>query len=62
VAHDVVLPMRLRHGNAELAMFSIIAQVGTAADVTVEELVIESFYPADESTARALRSLNPRRP
>jgi transcriptional regulator with XRE-family HTH domain len=60
VAHDVVLPMRLRHGDVELAMFSIVAQVGTAADVTVEELVIESFYPADESTAHTLRSLNAR--
>jgi len=25
-------------------------------DVTVEELAIESFYPADERTARALTS------
>jgi hypothetical protein len=28
--------------------------VGTPLDITVEELAIESFYPADEATAEAL--------
>jgi hypothetical protein len=28
--------------------------IGTPMDVTVAELAIESFYPADESTAAAL--------
>jgi hypothetical protein len=28
--------------------------IGTPMDVTVEELAIESFYPADAGTARAL--------
>lgn len=37
-------------------MFSISAAVGTATDVTVDELVIESFYPADAATAAALRN------
>jgi hypothetical protein len=50
---DVVLPLRYRHGDQELAMFSISARVSTATDVTVEELAIESFYPADGATASA---------
>ena len=50
---DVVLPLRYRHGDQELAMFSISARVSTATDVTVEELAIESFYPADAATASA---------
>jgi hypothetical protein len=41
--------------DARLAAFSISAAVGTATDVTVEELAIEAFYPADEATARVLR-------
>lgn len=53
--HDVVLPMVLRHGDTQLSMFTITASVGTASDVTVEELVVESFYPADASTAELLR-------
>jgi transcriptional regulator with XRE-family HTH domain len=51
----VVLPLRYRLGEHELALFSISAAVGTAADVTVEELAIEAFYPADDTTARLLR-------
>ena len=52
----VVLPLRYRHGHRELSFFSISATVGTATDVTIDELVIEAFYPADEATAAALRS------
>ena len=51
----VVLPLRYLHGERELAFFSISASVGTATDVTVEELAIEAFYPADAATAAALR-------
>ncbi|MEP7021207.1 MAG: helix-turn-helix transcriptional regulator [Pseudonocardiales bacterium] len=54
---DVVLPLRYRHGEQELSFFSISAMVGSATDVTVEELAIESFYPANEATAAALRAL-----
>jgi DNA-binding XRE family transcriptional regulator len=51
----VVLPLRYRLGEHELALFSISAAVGTATDVTVEELAIEAFYPADDASARVLR-------
>jgi transcriptional regulator with XRE-family HTH domain len=59
---DVVLPLVFRHDIGELSMFSIAASVGTATDVTVEELQIESFYPADESTAQLLQQLRSRAP
>jgi transcriptional regulator with XRE-family HTH domain len=52
----VVLPLRYRHRGKELALFSISAAVGTATDVTVQELTIESFYPADAHTAAVLRA------
>jgi hypothetical protein len=55
----VVLPLRYRRGDQELVLFSISAAVSTAADVTVEELAIESFYPADRATAMALSSAAP---
>jgi len=54
---DVVLPLRYRLGTRELSFFSISAAVGTATDVTVEELHIEAFYPADPATAEILRGL-----
>jgi transcriptional regulator with XRE-family HTH domain len=43
----------LRYGD--LSFISITAVFGTPLDVTVSELAIEAFYPADASTAAALR-------
>lgn len=51
----VVVPLRLRHDAGELAFFSLVAACGTPTDITVDELVIESFFPADEFTASILR-------
>jgi transcriptional regulator with XRE-family HTH domain len=52
---DIVVPLRLRHGDGELAFFSTIATFGTPLDITVAELAIEAFYPADAATAAVLR-------
>ena len=52
---DVIVPLRYRpEPGVELSFISITAVVGTPMDVTVEELAIESFYPADSATAAAL--------
>jgi len=51
---DVVVPLRYRANGRELSFLSITAVVGTPMDVTVSELAIESFYPADAPTAAAL--------
>jgi transcriptional regulator with XRE-family HTH domain len=55
--HDVFVPLRLLTARGELAFLGTIATFGTAVDVTVSELSIESFFPADAATARALREL-----
>jgi hypothetical protein len=44
-----------RHGNSELSFFSTVATFGTPLDITVAELAIESFFPADAETAALLR-------
>jgi hypothetical protein len=54
-ATDVVLPLRYRVDGQVLSLFSINASVGTATDVTVDELSVEAFYPADDETAAYLR-------
>jgi transcriptional regulator with XRE-family HTH domain len=57
--HDVAamlfvpLVLRLPEGP-DLHFFSTLATFGTAVDITVAELAIESFFPADEPTAKAL--------
>jgi transcriptional regulator with XRE-family HTH domain len=54
-ADDVVVPLRFRVGNQELVFFSIVAAFGTPLDITVAELALELFFPADAATADALR-------
>jgi hypothetical protein len=54
---DVAVPLRLRHDGKELAFFSMTAVVGAPLDVTVAEVAIESFYPADAATAEALQAM-----
>ncbi|WP_027345902.1 helix-turn-helix domain-containing protein [Hamadaea tsunoensis] len=55
-AGDVVTPLRLRTPAGELTFFSTIATFGIPADITVAELAIESFFPADPVTADVLRA------
>lgn len=57
-APDVLLPLRLRTELGELSLFSTLTTFGTPLDVTVEELVIELFFPADEASDAHLRALS----
>lgn len=50
----VVVPVRLRHPQGELALFTTMTTFGTPVDVTVDELALETFFPADEKTAQHL--------
>ena len=52
----VVLPLTLRTHLGELSFFTTAAVFGTAADVTLSELTVEQFFPADAATDRAVRS------
>jgi transcriptional regulator with XRE-family HTH domain len=56
-ASMLFVPLRLRTSRSEapLAFFSTVATFGTALDITLAELSIESFFPADDRTATALR-------
>lgn len=59
--HDVFTPLLLRGLDGEaLSFFSTVAIFGTAVDITVAELSIESFFPADDATAAACRAFAPR--
>jgi hypothetical protein len=40
-----------RLGGRELRMFSTTTTFSTPVDITLAEIVIESYYPADEETA-----------
>jgi len=47
-----VLAMHFRQGDIALRLFTTIATLGTPHDVTVQELRIECFFPADVETSR----------
>ena len=53
---EVFVPLVFRADGRELRFFSTVATFGTAVDITMSELAIESFFPADAVTAEALRS------
>lgn len=53
-AAALVVPLRLRVGGDELSLLSTTTLFGTPLDVTVSELAIEAFYPADDATSRLL--------
>ena len=51
------VPLRLRSPGGELRLITTLTRFGTAVDVTVSELRMEAFLPADEPTAAALPGL-----
>ncbi len=53
----VVVPLRLVTDGGVLAFLSTTTIFGTPVDVTLSELALESFFPADAATADAMRRL-----
>jgi transcriptional regulator with XRE-family HTH domain len=53
---EIAVPLLLSVEGSELAFISTATSFGTAIEVTVSELAIESFFPADEATASFLRA------
>jgi len=51
------LPIEFQKGDLELRYFSMLTSLGTPHDITLQELRIESFFPADEATEGACRRL-----
>jgi hypothetical protein len=45
-----VIPVSFRKGSKTFAYFSTVTTLGTAQDVTLQELRIESFFPMDATT------------
>jgi hypothetical protein len=51
---SVIYPIRFRRGELALNLFTTIATMGTPVDVTMQELRIVMFFPADEQSKRVL--------
>ena len=50
-----VIPVRFVKNDRTFNFFSTVTVIGTAQDVTLQELRIECFFPADTATAEASR-------
>ena len=57
VSTDPFLPIEFRRDDVELRYFSMLASLGTPHDITLQEIRIESFFPADPATEDAARRL-----
>ncbi|MDQ3311431.1 MAG: helix-turn-helix domain-containing protein [Actinomycetota bacterium] len=55
-APSVVVPLRLRTGDRVQSWFSTNTTIGTPVDITLDELHVELFHPADGATARLVRA------
>jgi MmyB-like transcription regulator ligand binding domain len=53
---EIMVELRLRSDEGELSFFSTVTTFGTAVDVTLAELSIEAFFPADAETAQVLQA------
>ena len=57
LAGDLLLPIHIRRDDVELRLFSAIMTLGTPRDVTLQELRIETFFPADAASDATWRQL-----
>jgi transcriptional regulator with XRE-family HTH domain len=53
----VAIPLHLMCGGEVLSFLSTITMFGTPVDITLSELAIEAFLPANRETAEALRRM-----
>ncbi|WP_419703658.1 helix-turn-helix domain-containing protein [Promicromonospora sp. NFX87] len=56
---DVVIPMVIRLDGRELRLFSTITTFGTPMDITLAEVAVESYYPADAESAAYFAEARP---
>jgi transcriptional regulator with XRE-family HTH domain len=53
----LLVPLQLSHDGLSANLYSTVTTLGTAQDITLQELRIESFHPADAESERVVRSL-----
>jgi hypothetical protein len=55
----VAVPVQFITDGGTLSFFSTTTVFGTPIDITLSELALEAFFPADAATAQALRKMVP---
>jgi transcriptional regulator with XRE-family HTH domain len=57
-ATELLLTLQLAHPDGDLRMHSTVTSFGSPHDVTLSELTVESFFPADDATRQRLQDLS----
>jgi transcriptional regulator with XRE-family HTH domain len=53
---SLLVPFRYEREGVELSMFTTLTTFGTPRDITLDELAVELFFPADDATEAVLRA------
>jgi transcriptional regulator with XRE-family HTH domain len=54
---EIAVPLRLRTHGGVLSFLSTVTVFGTPTEITLSELSLEAFYPADAETAAAMQTM-----
>ena len=57
MADNVAIPFRMRLNDDVLSFISTTMIFGTPVDITLSEIAVETFFPADDVTANRLRAM-----
>lgn len=57
LAESVAIPFRMRLGDDVLSFISTTMIFGTPVDITLSEIALETFFPADDFTAAKMREI-----
>src|SRR3954470_19234315 len=56
-ADNVAIPFKMRFAGEVLSFISTTMIFGTPVDITLSEIAVETFFPADDRTAERMRAL-----
>ena len=54
---DLVLPVHFKKGDFEVRTFSTLTTIGSPLDITVQEMMIEMLFPADQASEETFQRL-----
>ena len=57
---ELLVPIHLKKGDLEIRCFTVVTTLATVNDITLQELQIESYFPADKQSERFISSLGAR--
>jgi hypothetical protein len=55
---EIAVPLRIRTLGGVLSFLSTVTVFGTPTEITLSELSLEAFYPADAGTAAAMQGMS----